>query len=190
MNVKIYNILYVIDVMNWVYQNISPEKPNESGIPQDIINSGYAWCGGYVLVLQFILERQGYKTRRVAFWMKPHPKGHGIEKLDSHALLEVYLDGKWQLLDPTCNIYFNGNSLDDLVHNPDLDLPIFANHEPDARFRERQYELYCTKWAFERCYKTYYENPLVAKLKKIVKNSNILYDIAQRLRKLFVSSRS
>ncbi|MEQ9483396.1 methyltransferase domain-containing protein [Coleofasciculus sp. F4-SAH-05] len=176
---KISRLERAIEAMDWVYQTISPEKPNESGIPPDIIKSGYAWCGGYALVLQFVLEREGYKTRRVAFWMKPHPKGHGIEKVDSHALLEVYLDVKWQLLDPTCNIYFNGNSLDDLVRNPDLALPVFAEHEPDIRFRERRYDLYCTKWAFEKCYKTYYENPVFTNFKKSLKQYNKLYTIAK-----------
>jgi hypothetical protein len=73
-------------------------------------------------------------------------------------MIEVEIEGRWHLADTTCNVYFNGHALADLVADPELAVPVFPEHGWDERFRERGYELYCTKWAFERCFKIDYEN--------------------------------
>ena len=169
----------VLEAMDWVYRRLSPEKPHDHSDPREIIARGYAWCGGYALALRYILEREGFRTRMVSFFMQPHPRGHGPEKIDSHTLLEFRLEGTWRLVDPTANLYFNGYSLHDLVHSPQLADEVFRDHRPDERFLTRRYDLYCTRWAFEHCVKVVYTRDrwrewlglrqLKASLRKLVK---------------------
>jgi SAM-dependent methyltransferase len=148
----------LLEIMDWVYHHLNPEQNQSSNDPLEIIAGGFAWCAGYTKVFQYLLERENYRTRRVTFFMKPHPRGRGVEQIDTHSMIEVEIEGRWHLADPTCNVYFNGHSLADLVADPELAVPVMAEHEQDERFRERGYELYCTKWAFERCFKVDYEN--------------------------------
>lgn len=143
--------------MDWVYHRLDPQQRHASGYPVDILVGGYAWCFGYATALQFILEREGYRTRRMGFRMQPHPRGHGPEQVDSHSVLEVWIDGRWQLFDPMCNVWFRGHSLADLVRNPALASAALADHVPDVRFTERQYQLYCSEWAYAHCRDYYYE---------------------------------
>ncbi|RJQ28490.1 MAG: methyltransferase domain-containing protein [Peptococcaceae bacterium] len=147
----------VKEIMSWVYDNLSPERPHLSGDPEQVLLGGYAWCDGYSRVMQHICRREGFKTRRAGFFMKPHPRGRGKEKIDSHTLLEVWLEGKWQLFDPTANVYFGGLSLKELINNPTLADDLFAGHKPDPRWLERRYDLYCTGFAFKIAYKVWYE---------------------------------
>ncbi len=147
----------LLEIMDWVYHHLDPEQNQSSNRPLEIIAGGFAWCAGYTKVFQYLLERENYRTRRVTFLMKPHPRGRGAEQIDTHSMIEVEIDGRWHLTDPTCNVYFNGRAFAELVADPELALPVFEQREPDERFRERGYELYCTKWAFERCFKVDYE---------------------------------
>lgn len=148
----------LLEIMDWVYHHLNPEQNQSSNRPEEIIASGYAWCAGYTRVFQYLLERENFQTRRVTFYMKPHPRGRGPQQVDTHSMIEVEIEGRWQLADPTCNVYFNGHAFAELIADPELAVPVLAQREPDMRFRERGYELYCTKWAFERCFKFDYEN--------------------------------
>ena len=148
----------LLEIMDWVYHHLSPEQDQPSNRPLEILAGGFAWCAGYTKVFQHLLERENYRTRRVTFFMKPHPRGRGAEQVDTHSMIEVEIGGRWHLTDPTCNVYFGGYALAELVADPELAVPALAEREPDERFRERGYELYCTKWAFERCFKVDYED--------------------------------
>lgn len=149
-----------LEVMSWIYHNISPEKNHESNNPKEILIQGFAWCAGLTAVLKYILEKENYKVRRVLFYMKPHPKGYGHEKIDTHSCLEIEIDNKWHLVDPMCNVYFNGYSLSDLINDPKLAEAILLQYEVDDRYKQRRYDLYCSKWAYERCFKVQYEKPV------------------------------
>lgn len=91
--------------------------------------------------------------------MKPHPRGHGPEQIDTHSVLEVQIDGRWQLFDATCNVYFGGRSLAELVQDPNLARAVLAERVPDERFLERHYDLYCTDWAFAHTFEIFSEEP-------------------------------
>jgi SAM-dependent methyltransferase len=148
----------MLEIMDWTYHHLSPEQNQSSNRPLEIIVGGFAWCAGYTKVFQYLLERENYRTRRVTFFMKPHLLSPRPEQLESHSMIEVEIDGRWHLADPTCNVYFNEHSFAELVADPELAVAVFAQHEPDQRFRERRYEFYCTKLAFEICFKVDYEN--------------------------------
>lgn len=139
--------------MEWLYRNVSPDEPHTSEASADILMAGRAWCGGYAAVMQSILEREGFTTRRVSFFMKGHPRGRGEEWIESHSLIEVELQGKWELFDPTCNIYFDGHSIEELIERPALAAEVLRRRKPDSRFEERQYDLYCGESAFTRCFR-------------------------------------
>lgn len=183
-------VLRALNDMAWVYRKLNPERCHESLIPEKILQGGFAWCHGYSLVLQHILEQQGYKTRQVAIWMKPHPRGHGSQQIDSHSLLEIWIDEHWQLFDPTCNVYFDGYSLSHLVSNPALADLIFEKHIPDARFCQRHYELYCTRQAFELCFHIEYENRSLSIIKAGLKQIPGIRQIAGFWRGLSRQNRS
>ena len=109
--------------------------------------------------MQFILESENFRTRRLGFRMKPHPRGHGPELIDTHSVLEVQIDGRWQLFDPTCNVTFPRLALANLAQSPELARSTLATYMPDDRFQERQYALYCTDWAFSRVFEVFEEEP-------------------------------
>jgi SAM-dependent methyltransferase len=170
----------VSEVMNWVYRQLSPERPQDCAAPRDIITRGYAWCGGYSQALRYILEREGYRTRIVSFYMQPHPRGHGKDKIDTHTLLEVKLNDKWSLVDPTCNLFFNGYNLRELVQSPRLADEVFQNHRLDDRFVTRRYDLYCSRWAFEHCIKVEYCKDRWKEVLGLAKLKSIFRQLTQR----------
>ena len=171
-----------LEVMGWVYHNISPEKNHESNDPKEILIQGFAWCAGLTVVLKYVLEHENYRVRRVLFYMKPHPKGFGDEKIDTHSCMEVEIDNKWHLFDPMCNVYFNGYSLSDLINDPKLAESILLQYKVDDRYKQRGYDLYCSKWAYERCFKVQYEKPT-----REFRLANLFRLFSQVLKKIIIS---
>src|SRR5712692_2374082 len=94
-------------------------KPNE-GSATKIIHDGFALCGGKSLVFVTLCRKAGMAARYVGSMYMP--------ELRSHAISEIFYDGKWHLYDPTFGIFFYSNpdydntgyviSFHDLVSNP------------------------------------------------------------------------
>jgi hypothetical protein len=94
-------------------------KANQ-GSATKIIHDGFALCGGKSLVFVTLCRKAGMAARYVGSMYMP--------ELRSHAISEIFYDGKWHLYDPTFGIFFYSNpnydntgyviSFHDLVSNP------------------------------------------------------------------------
>lgn len=94
-------------------------KANQ-GSATKIIHEGFALCGGKSLVFVTLCRKAGMAARYVGSMYMP--------ELRSHAISEVFYDGKWHLYDPTFGIFFYSKpdydntgyviSFHDLVANP------------------------------------------------------------------------
>lgn len=86
-------------ILNFVAFSNNYGVPDMDNQPKDIktliwkINRGN--CQTNTMLLQMLLERAGYRTRTIA-----------INGLD-HGFNEVYLNGRWNILDATTNLWFN-----------------------------------------------------------------------------------
>ncbi|MCE2440987.1 MAG: transglutaminase domain-containing protein [Candidatus Latescibacteria bacterium] len=75
------------------------ELKNNGGSATKIIKEGYAICGGLSHVHRVLCRMVGLPSRYIgAFNLRPI--------MGSHAISEVYYDGKWHLLDPTFGLFF------------------------------------------------------------------------------------
>ncbi len=63
-----------------------------------ILANGISSCGGYSLVMCEIARVSGLPARYLGIF--------GIPSAGSHALVEVYFDGRWHLFDPTFGVFF------------------------------------------------------------------------------------
>ncbi len=140
------------DLMNFVYISLSPEKSQVSNNALDILKGGYALCAGYVAVMKFLCEREGFKTRHYTLYAQNHPKGRGKNKIDTHEILEIYINNKWQIFDPTVNLFLN-HGVKEVLRNPDLVDKNIKNQKKDKRYYERQYRLYCSSWFYKNMIK-------------------------------------
>jgi ubiquinone/menaquinone biosynthesis C-methylase UbiE len=135
-----------LEVMDWVYRNLNPEKSHESSDPMEILSKGHAFCGGYTSVLGFILRREGYRIKYITMFAKNHAKGRSIEKYDTHEVLSVEIDGRKVTMDPmvnTCIPY----SIDEIIKHPEL---ARKKEDPDSRYISREYNLYDTEYWYRR----------------------------------------
>jgi hypothetical protein len=138
-----------IEAMSWVYRNLRPEQSSAGDDPVEIIKKGYGYCWGYAVVLGKLLQREDYPVKWLTMLAKHHPKGRGKERIDSHEVVVLDLNGGQIILDPmanTCIPY----SLEQLLKKPEL---ARQKANPDSRYRERHYELYDTKEWYGRIYK-------------------------------------
>jgi len=129
------------DIMNFVYQSLSPEKSQSSNNPLQILKGGFAWCAGYAIVMKYLCEREGFKVRHYTLYSKNHPHGRGRKKIDTHNIVEVLIDGKWMVFDPTVNKY-SENSFQAILKSPKLIDKSFQRESFDDRWHKRQYYLY------------------------------------------------
>lgn len=131
----------VVEIMQTVYNQLSPEKNNTSTNPKKILKGGYAWCLGYVLVFDYLLREKKYKTKLISL------VGYVDKKIEQpHEVIEVKIDNKWFLFDPTTNKYFK-HSLCELLTNEkliNLDLKNKYNFKKDRRWITRKYNLFCS----------------------------------------------
>jgi len=107
-----------IRILKYVSSSLTP-KANQ-GSATKIIHDGFALCGGKSLVFATLCRKAGMAARYVGSMYMP--------ELRSHAISEVFYDGKWHLYDPTFGIFFYSNadydntgyviSFHDLVSNP------------------------------------------------------------------------
>ena len=104
------------------YASSALELKNNGGSATKIIREGYAICGGLSHVHRVLCRMVGLPSRYIgAFNLRPI--------MGSHAISEVYYDGKWHLLDPTFGLFFYSKkqydgtgeiaSFHDLVMAPD-----------------------------------------------------------------------
>ncbi len=104
------------------YASSALELKNNGGTATKIIREGYAICGGLSHVHRVLCRMVGLPARYIgAFNLRPI--------MGSHAISEVYYDGKWHLLDPTFGLFFYSKetydgageiaSFHDLVMTPD-----------------------------------------------------------------------
>jgi O-antigen/teichoic acid export membrane protein/SAM-dependent methyltransferase len=129
----------ILKYMDWVYRKLEPEATEVSVDPLLELTKGKALCIGYVIVLGGILKRQGYNLTYITMKAKGHPKGRGPLKIETHEVLQVKLQGKEHIFDPTTNTHIP-YSLEDLLKKPALAGKI--KHLPDNRYYKRQYHLY------------------------------------------------
>lgn len=81
------------------YASTAMKLKNNGGTATKIIKEGYAICGGLSHVHRTLCRKVGLPARYIgAFNLRP--------LMGSHAISEVYYDGKWHLLDPTFGLFF------------------------------------------------------------------------------------
>ncbi len=138
-----------LEAMDWVYRNVSPERSSHSSDPIQILSEGYAFCWGYVVVLGKLLEREGFSGKWVTMLAKDVPGGRGKEKVDSHEVLIMEIDGKEIILDPMAHTFIP-YSLSEVLRHPDL---AKDKDNPDARYITRRYSMYDTEFWYSRVFK-------------------------------------
>jgi SAM-dependent methyltransferase len=131
---------------SWVYEHLDPAQPQSSDDPFEVLESGHAWCAGYNLVTGRLLEREGYKVGWVSMRANDHPRGRGPERIDSHEVLVVDVDGVQRVLDPMANVLFDA-SLPELLADPTR---ADTDRTADTRYAERGYDLYATSFWYMR----------------------------------------
>jgi len=141
-----------IDIMNFVYNSLSPEKSQQSNNPLEILKGRYAWCAGYVASMKYLCEKESFKTKHYTLYIKNHPKGWGKHKIDTHEIIEVQIGGKWVVFDPTVNRCLEYD-LKTLLKEPKLVDKILLNYKKDKRWIEYNYDLYCSSWFYENVIK-------------------------------------
>ena len=81
------------------YASSALKLKNNGGSATKIIREGYAICGGLSHVHRVLCRMVGLPSRYIgAFNLRPI--------MGSHAISEVYYEGKWHLLDPTFGLFF------------------------------------------------------------------------------------
>ncbi|MGC8979341.1 methyltransferase domain-containing protein [Caldisericum sp.] len=140
------------DIMNFVYNSLSPERSQKSNDPIEILKRKYAWCAGYVVVMKYLCEKEGFQVKHFTLYAKDHPKGRGTRKIDTHEVIEVLIDGRWIVFDPTVNRCLEYD-LKTLLKDPKLVDKILLNYEPDKRWVECNYDLYCSSWFYKNIIK-------------------------------------
>lgn len=138
-----------VEAMRWVYRKLSPEQSSEGNDPIEIIKKGYAFCWGYAVVLGKLLQQQGYPVKWLTMLAKDHPHGRGKERIDSHEVVVVELNGRPVILDPMANTCIPC-SVEDVFRRPELAV---AKKNPDQRYVEREYYLYDTTAWYGRVFK-------------------------------------
>jgi SAM-dependent methyltransferase len=145
-----------LDVMDWVYRRLSPDRKSYSMDAVEILADGYAWCAGYARVLGVLLRREGFDVHYVTMLARDHLKGRGEHKEDTHEVIEATIDGKQVILDPTANTCIP-YSLEELTASPHLAV---EKADPDERYLAQGYHLYDTSYWYERIYKYAYRSEL------------------------------
>lgn len=139
----------VLDLMGWVYGKLSPERSQEGEDPREILRKGYAWCGGYVNVFQYLATQEGIESRVITLKALHHPRGHGPRGEETHEIVEVKGEEGWIAFDPMANKCLK-HGVRHLLRQPSLASEALADQPEDDRFRARGYHLYCSPWFYEQ----------------------------------------
>jgi SAM-dependent methyltransferase len=147
--VEVSGMARALEIMDWVYRRLNPEKSQASDDPVEIVKGGYAYCWGYAVVLGKALEREKYSVKWVSMKAKNHPRGRGRDREDTHEVLAVDIDGKEVVLDPMANVLFP-HALSDLLADPDRAEEM---KNPDERYVAGGYHLYASPFWYRRVVK-------------------------------------
>jgi SAM-dependent methyltransferase len=136
----------VAQAMDWLYGHVHPGQGNVELSAARILTDGHALCVGYAVTLLELLRREGFDVELVTMEAENHPRGRGSRSCDSHQAVELRLDGRTYLLDPTANVLFP-HGIESL-----LDCPALAEGyaSGDERWAERRYDLYAGPFWYER----------------------------------------
>lgn len=75
-------------------------EPGDAPLGSMVIRAGSAYCHGMALAFVALCQRAGLPARMNALY--------NIGLMQSHNMAEVWIDGVWQLFDPTYGVYFSG----------------------------------------------------------------------------------
>lgn len=92
------------------------ETQRELGSPRRVLERGSQFCGHLSVAMETVLSVGGYRSRAVHMINAGQP-------LASHAVVEVFYDGRWHLYDPTYGLTFR-KSDGQLANYNDLRLDI------------------------------------------------------------------
>lgn len=126
----------VRSLMDWLYQHVEPsdEKPILED-PHEILSQRRALCAGYALTLKEMLSREGFNAKHTIMLARHHPRGRGKDKVDSHNVVLLFLNGREYVLDPTVkNIH--PYPLEMILKNPRI---VKERSDPDDRYVSRGY---------------------------------------------------
>ncbi len=88
----------VLIVTAWVHSSLAPVDTTPPTSPEHALELLVGACGIRDLILQDVLQRLGYQTRRTSFFDVPVQVGH--------TATEVYVNGHWIFVDPSIGAYF------------------------------------------------------------------------------------
>lgn len=90
----------LLELMKWVMNEIGDDTQQTGNDAVSVFEGGHAICGGMSLVFSAAAQSLGYKSREIDLFVSPG------NLMDTHAFVEVYLDGRWQIFDPTFNVTY------------------------------------------------------------------------------------
>ncbi|KKQ18740.1 MAG: hypothetical protein US31_C0002G0085 [Berkelbacteria bacterium GW2011_GWA1_36_9] len=118
--------------MNFVHMSAyyNERSLKELSIKELIWGGDYLHCGNYTALLAMLLDKSGYEFRTLAIY-----PGHGI--------IEIKLNDRWQVLDPTTNIWLD-QSIEEQVAGKHANSQVFfltATDEKNSKAREHMSNL-------------------------------------------------
>jgi hypothetical protein len=128
----------VREVVGFLYARLDPYKEVKELDPERIVAAGGALCEGYAIAAREMLQREGFETRWITMIARDIPHTNGPIDQDSHEVVEVNIDGRWRLVDPTADVVYDG-SLAELLADPER---AKLDREPDERFKRRRYRTF------------------------------------------------
>lgn len=123
-------------IADWLYRHV---QPGEGGPldPKAVLTEGVALCEGYTLAARELFEREGLRVRWITMVAEDVP-WQNRRVTDSHEVLEVEVDGRVRVVDPTANLWYDA-SFADLLRDPER---ATVPAQFDDRATKRGYELY------------------------------------------------
>lgn len=154
----------IIAVCQEAYSKLSPQNKHRYRSGLKILQEGFAWCGGYARVAQYLLSDTGYRSKITTFYLEGLPFGRGTRGTDTHTVLEVLIpnSNKWVLCDAMANIVYP-YSVHELQQNPELADSYLENikYRYDERWTSRNYEWYSSSKAYSRITRIKHPNNLL-----------------------------
>ncbi len=97
-----------IAIRSWVHEQLSQKQESEKAIttdnPVQILDQAREgrkiFCGDYTLLYISLCHSVNLPARHISIW------GNSTVGASSHAIVEVYIDGKWVVMDPTFDVHF------------------------------------------------------------------------------------
>ena len=102
----------VIAILQWIMNQVKKVEPEESNSPYKILinaqkeNKG-ALCSGMARIFFESLTVSGLPARLILL------NRNIFDNYDSHVTVEVFINGKWRIYDPTFNVSFKNSNNDD-----------------------------------------------------------------------------